>query len=214
MLARARHALTIDDLTRLFRTTSAGYFKEDAVLSKDLDLKPGLLAMAKLRGFVLSVEKSLEPLDILENTPFAQFILENCSRNEGLQKLYSFHTMESLAARVTRVTENQTGWLVTAARLLVKNLEYPLHSVSSSCEGILRRFLVLASPAQVAKVIDIVMGLSSRHEIKAKYLALGLALPYLDANKFVANNQGVMAEMIHLSQSTPQLSKFVMSFLE
>jgi len=96
----------------------------------------------------------------------------------------------------------------------VKNLEYPLHSVSSSCEGILRRFLVLASPAQVAKVIDIVMGLSSRHEVKAKYLALGLALPYLDANKFVANNEGVMAEMIHLSQSTPQLSKFVMSFLE
>ena len=59
-----------------------------------------------------------------------------------------------------------------------------------------------------------IKGLSSRHEIKAKYTALNLALPHMDAQQFVKDNKGVMAEMIGLSTETPVLGKFVLAFFE
>lgn len=71
-------------------------------------------------------------------------------------------------------------WLARVARLLIKNLEYPLHSVSSQCEGIMRRLLALCSKEQVKSILDIIKTLSSKHEIKSKFLALNLALDYMD----------------------------------
>ena len=144
--------------------------------------------MAKIRGFVLTMEKQLD-LDatVLKEVPavadddganIANFILVNCEKNEGLQKLYSFQTLESLVARLKAVTDEV--WLARVARLLIKNLEYPLHSVSSQCEGIMRRLLALCSKEQVKSILDIIKTLSSKHEIKSKFLALNLALDYMD----------------------------------
>jgi len=68
--------------------------------------------MAKIRGFVLTMDKELNiseamnrEVSILDNSStdvsnFANFILLNCEKNEGLQKLYSYHTLESLGSRI------------------------------------------------------------------------------------------------------------------
>lgn len=156
--------------------------------------------MAKLRGFILNLDKEDNVLDVLlcqgkhanilkeQNfelpagcSNLGDFILLNCERNEGLQKLYSFHTIESLVAKLQAVKPEHGTWLMSAIRLLIKNLEYPLHSVASCCEAITRRLLMLSTSEQIGEVISVIKGLSSRHEIKAKYTALSLALPHMDA---------------------------------
>ena len=145
--------------------------------------------MAKIRGFVLIMDKQLD-LDamVLKEIPaisddnganIANFILVNCEKNEGLQKLYSFQTLDALLTRIKAVGDE--AWLARVSRLLIKNLEYPLHSVSSQCESIMRRLLALSTKEQVASILDIIKTLSSKHEIKSKFSALSLALDYTDA---------------------------------
>lgn len=66
-----------------------------------------LLSMAKIRGYVLTLDKHVDLSGILsrdikgieesaESKNIAEFILANCEKNEGLQKLYSFHTLDSV----------------------------------------------------------------------------------------------------------------------
>lgn len=70
--------------------------------------------MAKIRGYALTLDKQTDLNAILrrevkdfeassESLNIADFILVNCERNEGLQKLYSFHTLESVLTRMKTI---------------------------------------------------------------------------------------------------------------
>lgn len=48
-----------------------------------------------------------------------------------------------------------TQWLERVVRLLIRNLEYPLHSVSSTSESILKKLMALCSKEQVAIIMGI-----------------------------------------------------------
>jgi len=112
------------------------------------------------------------------------------------------------------IGEANDDWLERVARLLIKNLEYPLHSVSSTCEDILKKLLAMCTKAQIVAITSITRTLSSKHEIKAKYLALNLALSHLSAVRFVEENSEAIPEMIELSSETPVIGKYVLSFFE
>jgi hypothetical protein len=111
--------------------------------------------MAKIRGFVLTMDKELDISEAMsrkvtlldksgqEVSNFANFILLNCEKNEGLQKLYSYHTLESLGARIQRIDDN--NWLQSVVKLVIKTFDFPLHSVSNICESILKRILFLCT---------------------------------------------------------------------
>lgn len=94
--------------------------------------------MAKIRGFVLTLDKSVDFSKVLvreiegieENVAsqnLADFILANCEKNEGLQKLYSFQTLDSVVSRSKLIDSNI--WLLRVTKLLLKNMDYPLHSI-------------------------------------------------------------------------------------
>lgn len=118
------------------------------------ELEPGILQMAKIRGFVLTLDKAHDVSALIsreipgmqakvESRSIGGFILTNCEKNEGLQKLYSFHTLESVMAKLDKIGD--ASWLRRLAQLVIKNFEYPLHSVSSCCEQIMRGLLSLCS---------------------------------------------------------------------
>lgn len=75
-------------------------FNLDKVAIVPQSLGAGILQMAKIRGFVLTMDKQLDiDATVLQEVPavadddganIANFILVNCEKNEGLQKLYSF----------------------------------------------------------------------------------------------------------------------------
>lgn len=188
-------------------------------------LSLGILSMAKVRGFLLTLDRGIDVLAALskewssvtfpdDRKNFAEFIIHNCEKNEGLQKLYSIHTLQSLVARMDEIGEANNDWLERVARLLIRNLEYPLHSVSSTCEDILRKLLAMCSKEQIVAITSITRTLSSKHEIKAKYLALNLALSHLSAVQFVEENSEAIPEMIELSSETPVIGKYVLTFFE
>ena len=70
--------------------------------------------MAKIRGFVLTMDKEADPTSIMmrplpeqvqcdEAAHLADYVFINCEKNEGLQKLYSFHTLESVLTKMESV---------------------------------------------------------------------------------------------------------------
>jgi len=92
-------------------------FDKTAEAPKEQLLQPGIIQMAKIRGFVLTMDKELDISEAMnrevsivdkkstEASNFANFILLNCENNEGLQKLYSYHTLESLGTRIQRIDD-------------------------------------------------------------------------------------------------------------
>lgn len=178
--------------------------------------------MSKIRGFVLTMDKEIDvDAAMLKEVPaiatddganIANFILVNCEKNEGLQKLYSFQTLDSLVARLKAVGDER--WLARLSRLLLKNLEYPLHSVSSQCEGIMRRLLSLCSKEQISSVLKIIQTLSSKHEVKSKFLALNLAMEYVDVKQFLSQHPDAIAEMIAHTSETAVVGKHVLTYFE
>ena len=106
--------------------------------------------MVKIRGFVLTMDKDAETKQIImrklpsvdskdEFSHLAVFILVNCEKNEGLQKLYSFHTLESVITKMKDVDQDE--WLQRLSNLVIKNFEYPLNSVAGTCEAIMKKLL-------------------------------------------------------------------------
>ena len=84
------------------------------------EINKSIISMAKIRGYALTLDKSTDLNAILvrevnefeassESINIADFILANCERNEGLQKLYSFHTLESVISRMKSIDSIQ--WL-------------------------------------------------------------------------------------------------------
>lgn len=76
--------------------------------------------MAKIRGYVLTLEKNVDLSKLLvkeisfieesaEAKNLADFILANCEKNEGLQKLYSFHTLDSILCKSKSI--DSSSWL-------------------------------------------------------------------------------------------------------
>lgn len=126
--------------------------KEDIVSEKKIT--KSITSMAKIRGYVVNLDKQIdlnkilsrEVKDFEENTEsenLVDFILANCEKNEGLQKLYSFHTLEAVLTRMKSI--DSISWLQRVSRLLFKNFEYPLHSVQSLCEGIMKKLIFLCN---------------------------------------------------------------------
>ena len=179
------------------------------------------------------MKKEMEILQILQkqnqNYPiefpsscnnFSDFLIYACEKNEGLLKLYSIHTLESLVARMNSIgsaSDNQDSsiqWFERVISLLIRNLEYPLQSVSSSCESIIKKLMAISTKDQVSLITAITKKLSSKYEIKAKYITLNLALDHFSAIPFVEENKDAIQEMIELSCETPVLGKYVLSFFE
>ena len=78
------------------------------------EIGKSIISMAKIRGYALTLDKTTDLNAILkrevkefeetsESLNIAEFILANCERNEGLQKLYSFHTLESVLTRMKSI---------------------------------------------------------------------------------------------------------------
>ena len=118
------------------------------------EINKSIISMAKIRGYALTLDKQTDLNAILrrevkefeptsESLNIADFILVNCERNEGLQKLYSFHTLESVLTRMKTIDSIQ--WLQRTTRLIFKNFEYPLHSVQSVCENIMKKVLAICT---------------------------------------------------------------------
>jgi len=97
---------------------------------------------------------------------------------------------------------------------LLKNFEYPLHSVTSCCEGVLKKLLGLCTNEQVKMVTDIIKQINSKQEIKSKFVALGLALEYIDPIGYLNENPGAIREMIEFSTETLVVGKYVLNFFE
>ena len=143
---------------------------------------------------------------------FAGFVLQNCEKNEGLQKLYSYHTLDSVMTRIKKIEDNT--WFQKVTKQLIKNFEYPLHSVSSCCEGIVKKMLSLLSSEQISKFHSMVASMKSRHEIKSRFLALNLALEYTDIRSYHKENPDAITEMISHTSEAPVIGKYVMSYFE
>ena len=122
-----------------------------------------------------------------EANHLADFILVNCEKNEGLQKLYSFHTLESVVTKMKAI--DNAEWLDRVAQLLIKNFEYPLNSVVGTCENVMKKLLSLCNREQIEVILNIAKTLSTKHEIKSKYTALNLALDYVNAVDYLQENK-------------------------
>ena len=69
----------------------------------------------------------------------SDFIIVNCEKNDGLQKVYSFQALESIVTRLQGITSE--SWLQQLFSLVIRNFEYPLRSVSGSCECVMKKLL-------------------------------------------------------------------------
>lgn len=84
--------------------------KKDSVGEvEEAKIQRGILQVAKLRGYVLAMDKTKDLSEVLfskiltdgeEEVDIANYVILNCEKNEGLQKLYSFHTLESVLTRL------------------------------------------------------------------------------------------------------------------
>ena len=139
--------LKTDDPTSLF-------LDEKAAANVEIPITRGIIQSAKLRGWVLTMDKevNLEKALYIEvpglkassdAASMSDFILANCEKNEGLQKLYSFQALESIVTRLQGVSSD--SWLQRLSGLVIKNFEYPLHSVSNSCEDIMKKLLSICN---------------------------------------------------------------------
>ena len=146
--------------------------------------------MAKIRGYVLTLDKQVDLSKILtreiqgieesaEAKNLAEFILANCEKNEGLQKLYSFHTLDSILCKSQSIDSN--SWLQKVSKLLMKNMDYPLHSIQNCCEAVMRKILHISTKDQIKEVLAVVKTLNSKHEIKSKFITLNVALEHIDS---------------------------------
>ena len=106
------------------------------------------------------------------------------------------------------------SWLQRVSRLLFKNFEYPLHSVQSVCEGVMKKLLFICNKEQILEIMKIVSLHNSIHEIKSKFLTLNLALDHIDALQYIKENPTVIKEMIYFSKETQVLGKYVLAFFE
>lgn len=105
-------------------------------------------------------------------------------------------------------------WLTRLSKLLIKNFEYPLHSVSGQCESIMRRLLALCTKEQISTVLGIIKTLSSKHEVKSRFLALHLALEYTDVKLYLKENPHAIAEMIMHTSETAVVGRPVLNYFE
>jgi hypothetical protein len=104
------------------------------------------------------------------------------------------------------------SWYLSVTSQLVKNFEYPLHSVQSCCEMVLKKILIYSTQSQVEDFLQSVEQMKSRHEIKSRYLALTLALEYIDIKKYLAQNPNAIREMIQFATETQTVGKYVLNY--
>lgn len=179
--------------------------------------------MAKIRGYVLTLDKHVDLSKILtreiqgieesaEAKNLAEFILANCEKNEGLQKLYSFHTLDSILCKSQSIDSN--SWLQKVSKLLMKNMDYPLHSIQNCCEAVMRKILHISTKDQIKEVLAVVKTLNSKHEIKSKFITLNVALEHIDSVQFLKDNSTIVKEMIYYSTETVVCGKYVLTFFE
>ena len=62
--------------------------------------------------------------------------------------------------------------------------------------------------------LSITKTLSSKHEIKSKFVALTIALDYLDPVQYLQENENAVEEMIGYSSETLVIGKYVLVFFE